>query len=227
MTQPPFGGPAPDDPRYPGSEPPFPTSGQPYPGDGPVPGPPPLPTSGQPFPTSGAPDPSTGGDPGGDAGGDGGGAPAAAAPAARRRRVLIGGVLALVLILCVGGGVSAWLLRRGLESGDGAARPVDAAEGFLTAVYSDRDSDKAAALVCSEARDEKEIAAKVGEIRAYDDKYDSPRFEWDEPKVADEGEDRAVVTVKLTMTTADEKTAEQELRLTVVRKSGWWVCEVG
>ncbi|HEU5108181.1 MAG TPA: hypothetical protein VFT95_06450 [Micromonosporaceae bacterium] len=214
MTQPPYGGHVPDDPRYPTSDPPFPTSGQPYPGDGPVPGPPPLPTSGQPFPTSGAPDPTASS------------AVERHASPAGRRRLLVGGAIALVLVLCVGGGISAWLLLRGLESGDGAAGPVDAAEGFLTAVYSDKDSDKAAGLVCSEARDEEEIAAKVAEVKAYDTKYDSPRFEWAEPTVEDTGEDRAVVTVRLKLTTADEKTAEQELHLTVVRKSGWWVCEV-
>jgi hypothetical protein len=222
MTQPPFGGHAPDDPRYPTaayptSDPPFPTSGQPYPGDGPVPGPSPLPTSGQPYPTSGAPDQGTD---------DGAGvdAPPAAKPD-RRRRLLIGAV-ALVLVLCAGGGVSAWLLRRGLDSGEGAPEPAAAVTTFLEAVYADKDTEKAADIVCSEARDSAEIGAKVAEVRAYDAKYDSPRFEWGEPKVDDRTEERAQVTVRLTMTTADERTAQQELRFTVVHKTGWWVCEV-
>jgi hypothetical protein len=223
MTQPPSGGHAPDDPRYPApaypaSDPPFPTSGQPYPGAGPVPGPAPLPTSGQPYPTSGAPD----GGPDDDAGVD---ARPAAKPA-RRRRLLVGGAVALVLVLCVGGGMSAWLLRRGLDSGEGAPEPAAAVSAFLEAVYADKDTERAADIVCSEARDEAEISAKVAEVRAYDAKYDSPRFEWDDPKVGDRSEDRAVVTVRLKMTTADERTAQQELRFTVVHKTGWWVCEV-
>jgi hypothetical protein len=35
-----------------------------------------------------------------------------------------------------------------------------------------------------------------------------------------------VVSVQLTMSTGDEKTAEQDLRFTVIRKTGWLVCEV-
>ena len=57
-------------------------------------------------------------------------------------------------------------------------------------------------------------------------KYATPRFDWDDPKVAEQNAERALVTVQLRMTTADEKTAEQRLRFTVVEKSGWWVCEV-
>lgn len=224
MTQPPFGGPASDDPRYPSaayptSDPPFPTSGQPYPGAGPVPAPAPLPTSGQPYPSSGAPEMSAGDD-------AEAGAPPKARPVGRRRKLLIGGALALVLVLCAGGGISAWLLRRGLASGEGAPEPAAAVSTFLKAVYADRNTEEAADIVCSEARDSAEIDAKVAEIKAYDATYDSPRFEWGEPKVRELTEDRALVTVRLTMTTADERTAQQELRFTVVRKSGWWVCEV-
>ena len=29
------------------------------------------------------------------------------------------------------------------------------------------------------------------------------------------------------MITSDEKTANQDLKFTVVQKTGWWVCEVG
>jgi hypothetical protein len=171
----------------------------------------PFPTSGQPYPTSGPPD----------------SPPLAAAPPARKRRgALVGAAAALVLLLCVGGGVSAWLLLRNLESGEGAPEPVAAVNTFLEAVYADKDTAKAAGIVCSEARDQGEIAAKVAEVKSYDAKYDSPRFEWDDPKVDEQGEERAVVSVKLRMTTADEKTAEQQLRFTVVRKTGWWVCEV-
>jgi hypothetical protein len=144
----------------------------------------------------------------------------------RKRGPLIAGVLALVVLLCAGGGVSAWLLLRNVESGDGAPEPVAAVTAFLTAVYTDKDADRAAGLVCGEARDTDEIAKKVDEVRAYEDKYESPRFEWEDPKVNEQNDERAVVSVKLRMVTADEKTAEQQLIFTVVKKTGWWVCEV-
>jgi hypothetical protein len=144
-----------------------------------------------------------------------------------RRGALVGAAAAVaVLLLCAGGGVSAWLLLRNLESGEGAPEPAAAVTTFLEAVYADKDTTKAAEIVCSEARDSGDIAAKVAEARRYDEKYDSPRFEWDEPKVDEQGEERAIVSVRLRVTTADEKTAEQQLRFTVVRKTGWWVCEV-
>jgi hypothetical protein len=152
--------------------------------------------------------------------------PAPSPPPKKKRGVLIGAVLAVVLILCAGGGASAWLLLRNVETGDGAAEPVTAVNDFLEAVYTDKDPGRAADLVCSEARDEAEIAKKVDEVKGYSDTYDSPRFEWEDPQVDNQNEERALVTVKLRMTTADEKTAEQELTFTVVRKTGWWVCEV-
>lgn len=43
----------------------------------------------------------------------------------------------------------------------------------------------------------------------------------------EQADDRAIVSVQLTMTTADEKTAEQQLKFTVIQKTGWRVCEVG
>lgn len=51
-------------------------------------------------------------------------------------------------------------------------------------------------------------------------------FRWAEPAVAGDEEDRATVSVQVTMSTADEKTASQDLRFTVIRKTGWLVCEV-
>ena len=38
--------------------------------------------------------------------------------------------------------------------------------------------------------------------------------------------ERAIVSVQLTMTTGDEKTADQQLTFTVIQKTGWRVCEV-
>ncbi|GAA0811697.1 hypothetical protein Sya03_16430 [Spirilliplanes yamanashiensis] len=147
---------------------------------------------------------------------------------ARKRRpgLWVTLVLVLALVLCGGGGVSAFLLLRNAESGDGAPDPATAVNRFLTAVYNQQDPAAAAALVCREARDEAKIAAKVDEVKAYAQKYDKPSFTWGDPAVASVDEERARVSVELTMTTRDEKTSEQALTFTTIRKTGWWVCEV-
>ena len=44
--------------------------------------------------------------------------------------------------------------------------------------------------------------------------------------MSDSGKDRAEVSVEVTMSTGDEKTARQDLEFTVIRKTGWLVCEV-
>jgi hypothetical protein len=150
-----------------------------------------------------------------------------AAPAKRRRTAMwVTVALAVTLVLCGGGGVSAYLLLRDAENGEGAPDPATAVTRFLTAVYTDRDARAANNLVCSEARDAKKISAKVDEVKAYDSQYQTPRFAWAEPSIATETKERAMVSVALTMTTQDEKTAAQDLTFTVVKKTGWWVCEV-
>ncbi|PWU61158.1 hypothetical protein DLE60_07015, partial [Micromonospora globispora] len=148
-------------------------------------------------------------------------------PPKKRRGLLIASiVLAAAILLCGGGGTAAFLTLRNAEDGQGAKEPTVAVDGFLTAVYKDRDAKKAATFVCSAARDDKKIAAKVAEVQKYASEYQNPRFRWTTPKVDNQTGDRATVTTKVTMTTSDEKVADQELRFTVVQKTGWWVCEV-
>jgi hypothetical protein len=133
--------------------------------------------------------------------------------------------LAAVLVLCGGGGAVAFLLLRTDDSG-GEAEPVTAVEKFLTAVYQEKDAEKAASLVCAEARDKEALADRIEEIERYASEHENPQFTWDEPTVDEQNDERAVVSVQLTVTTEDEKTATDELTFTVVRKTGWWVCEV-
>ncbi|MGS2612989.1 Rv0361 family membrane protein [Micromonospora sp. LZ34] len=149
-----------------------------------------------------------------------------AAPKKKRGLLIASIALAVVLLLCAGGGVAAFFTLRNAETGAGAKEPAVAVDEFLTAVYKDRDAAKAATLVCSAARDDDRIAAKVAEVEKYVGTYQNPRFRWTKPKVDNQTGDRATVSTKVTMTTADEKVADQELRFTVVRKTGWWVCEV-
>lgn len=154
-------------------------------------------------------------------------APGTAHPQRRRGLLVTSIVLAVVLVLCGGGGLATFLLLRNAENGEGAADPVAAVDRFMTAVYSHQDTGEAAGLVCSEARDEERIARKVAEVKGYAKTYKNPRFRWDEPTVDDQNDERALVSLTLTMTTGDEKTARQKLNFTVVKKTGWWICEVG
>ena len=145
----------------------------------------------------------------------------------RRRGALVASIaLAVVLLLCAGGGVAAFLALRNTESGEGATEPSVAVDEFLTAIYEERDAAKAAKLVCTASRDHDKIRAKVAEVEKYTSTYQNPRFRWDTPKVDNETGDRATVTTTVTVTTTDEKIADQKLRFTVIRKTGWWVCEV-
>jgi hypothetical protein len=135
--------------------------------------------------------------------------------------------LAGALVLCAGGGGAAWLLTRDPDR-NGAESPTVAVQSFLQAIYHDQDAGSAADLVCSEARDQASLETKINEIRTYQETEVNPTFEWTEPDVVDETEELAVVDVTVTMTTADEKTADQNLRVSVLDKAenGWWVCDV-
>ncbi|WP_026189897.1 Rv0361 family membrane protein [Salinispora mooreana] len=149
-------------------------------------------------------------------------------PAPRRRHgLLIASIaLAVTLVLCLGGGVAAFLAVRAVEDGVGTTEPRAAVEEFLTAVYQERDAAQASSLVCSAAQDQDKISAKVAEVEKYAADYKRPHFRWSPLKVDDETEDRAIVTTTVTMTTADERVADLPLRLTVIKTTGWRVCEV-
>ncbi|AVT36256.1 hypothetical protein [Plantactinospora sp. BB1] len=150
-----------------------------------------------------------------------------AVPAKKRRGLVIASIaLAVTLLLCVLGGVTAFLVLRGAERGEGAADPVVAVDEFLTAVYSERDADRASGLVCSAARDSDKIAAKIEEVAEAAGRYDTARFRWATPKVDEQTEARALVSTELTMTTGDERSVDQQLTFVVVREAGWWVCDV-
>ncbi|TDC30509.1 hypothetical protein [Micromonospora sp. KC213] len=149
--------------------------------------------------------------------------PAAGKP--RRSRLAVSLTIAAALLLCAGG-TAAYLTLRDREDGSGAAEPSVAVDNFLSAVYQERDAQKAAGFVCAASRDQQKIAAKVAEVDKYAAGNPNPRFRWATPRVDNQIGDRATVSARVVMTTADEKIAEQALRFTVVRERGWWVCEV-
>jgi hypothetical protein len=135
--------------------------------------------------------------------------------------------LAGALVLCAGGGIATWLLTRDTDT-NGPETPTLAVQTFLQAVYRDLDPAAASAVVCSESRDEGSLTTKIDEIRAYRDTAVNPTFEWTDPAVVEETGELALVEVTITMTTGDEKTADQSLRVSVLDKdaNGWWVCDL-
>jgi hypothetical protein len=145
----------------------------------------------------------------------------------RRRRtgLWLSVALTTTLLLCGGGAFSAYVLLRDADSG-GAPDPATAVNDFLTAVYTRQDAAAAGETVCREARDADRLAARVDQIKGYAGAYDAPSFRWDEPSVGGQSDERATVSVRLTVSTEDEKTAEQQLTFTTVRKTGWLVCDV-
>jgi len=135
-------------------------------------------------------------------------------------------VLAAVL-LCGGGGLATFLLLRDTETGEGAAEPVAAVESFLDAVYVDQNAAAAAGLLCGAARDQRAVQDKIDEVQRYARTYPSPRYRWDPPKVEQQDAEKAIISTRLTVLTADDRSAEVQLRFTVVHQTGWWVCDVG
>jgi len=151
--------------------------------------------------------------------------PPAPAAAGKRGGLWVSLALAATLLLCAGGATSAYLLLRDADN-PGSPDPATAVNRFLTAVYTQQDATAADDLVCREARDKTKLADRVNEIRTYSEGYQDPVYRWEEPAVSSSGEDRALVSVQITMSTGDEKTARQALEFTVIRKTGWLVCEV-
>ncbi|MEU7903326.1 hypothetical protein [Actinoplanes sp. NPDC049118] len=149
-------------------------------------------------------------------------------PAARQRRTGLRVSLALILTVLIfgGGAVSAVLLLRDGDSGKGEPDPVTAVNTFMTAVYVQQDAAAAGDVVCREALDQDLLNDRVDQIKGYANEYDAPSFSWTEPAVTRQTDDRATVVVPLTMTTEDEKAAQQQLTFTLVRKTDWLVCDV-
>jgi flagellar basal body-associated protein FliL len=148
------------------------------------------------------------------------------APARRRGGLWVSLALTVILLLCGGGAVSAYFLISNADSGKGAPDPATAVNRFLSAVYTEQDADVADGLVCRQARDKDKLTARINEIKNYVNVYDRPTFRWSEPAVGSQTDKRAVVTVQLTLSTQDEKQAQQSLVFTTIHKTGWLVCDV-
>jgi hypothetical protein len=146
-------------------------------------------------------------------------------PATRRSSLFVSAALVATLALCGGGAVSAYMLFQDADN-PGSPDPATAVNRFLTAVYTQQDAGAARDLVCRKARDATKLGDRVQQIRDYADGYEGVTFRWDDPAVTTNTNGEAEVGVRVVMSTEDEKTAAQDLEFTVVRKSGWLVCEV-
>jgi flagellar basal body-associated protein FliL len=144
----------------------------------------------------------------------------------RRGGLWISLALTVTLLLCGGGAVSAYFLISNADTGKGAPDPATAVNRFMTAVYTQEDASAADELVCRDARDPDRLAARVTQVKDYASGYDGPTFRWNEPAVSGQTDEKATVTVQLTLSTDDEKTAQQTLTFTAVHKTGWLVCDV-
>jgi hypothetical protein len=150
-------------------------------------------------------------------------------PAPRQRRRTgrwVALAVVLTLLILAGGAVSAVLLLRDADSGKGSPDPASAVDRFMTEVYTRQDATSAAEHVCREARNATQLGGRVADIRGYATEYPAPAFAWTEPSVTSNTGEKALVDVQLTMTTDDERAARQQLTFTVIRKTGWLVCDV-
>ncbi|MFF5234272.1 hypothetical protein [Dactylosporangium sp. NPDC000521] len=192
------------------------------------------PTSGFPAqPTSGFPGQPTSGFPGQPTSGfpadpyAGGYQPGYQQPAPPRKRGLMITliVLAVVLVLCGGGGAAAYFVQKG-NQGKGQPTAVDAVNGFLKAVYKDKNTTDALKYVCSSSRDKNKLAARVDDIKKYDAGLTSPTYTWPAPTVEKQDASSATLIVPIKVATSDEKVAETKYKFLATKDNGWWVCEI-
>ena len=103
---------------------------------------------------------------------------------------------------------------------------IEAVNGFLTAVYKNKNSEEALKYVCSTSRNKEKLAARVDEIRKYDASLSSPTYTWPTPTVDKQENDQATLVVPVKVSTSDEKVAESKYKFVATQSKGWWVCEI-
>ena len=155
-----------------------------------------------------------------------GGFPPYFPPPKKRRWLLVTSIVVVLVVLLGGGGVTAAYFLTRNQDGIGQNTPQAAVENFLQAVYVDQNPTKAAPLVCKAARDPKKLAAKINEIKRQDDQYDSPRYTWDSPTTLHGTTKQATLSARIILTTGDVQSSSQTLTFTVIRSTGWFVCDV-
>ncbi|MEV8513441.1 hypothetical protein [Dactylosporangium sp. NPDC051484] len=148
------------------------------------------------------------------------------APVKKKRGLMITLiVLGVVLVLCGGGGAAAYFVVQN-NQGTGAPSPVEAVNGFLTAVYKNKNSQEALKYVCASSRNKDKLATRVDEIRRFDASLSSPTYTWPAPTVEKQDKDVATLIVPVKVSTSDEKVSEMKYKYIATQSKGWWVCEI-
>jgi hypothetical protein len=122
-----------------------------------------------------------------------------ARPKAQARRVWVSLALAATLLLCGGGAVSAYFCCA-TPTTAGSPDPATAVNRFLTAVYTQQDAAGRTTGLPRGPRQGRSspTGSRDQELR---ERYEDPSSAGTEPAVASSGEDRAVVSVQLTLST--------------------------
>jgi hypothetical protein len=147
-------------------------------------------------------------------------------PPRRRRGLMITVIILVVVVVLGGGGLTVVYAMTRSNDGTGKTSPTLAATAFLDAVYNTQDAAKVAPLVCSAARDTKKLTAKINEIKQQDQQYQGPKYSWTSPTTESSTKDRAVLSTTVTLLTENVQKASQKLKLTLIKSTGWFVCDV-
>ncbi len=143
----------------------------------------------------------------------------------RRYGLIISLVVVVLIVLCGGVGTAAYVVSS-RQTGTGSDTPVNAASGFLTAIYQHQNATAAADYVCKQANDASALKKKVAEVTKATDELDDPTYSWSTLQVANQTTKEATITTDLTISTDDEKRSTQHLEILTVNANGWWVCDV-
>ncbi len=130
-------------------------------------------------------------------------------------------VLGVLLVLCAGGGTAAYALVVHLE-GRGTRTPVGAVDGFLRAVFVQRDEAAARRYLCAEA-DPSSVRTKIDQIRQDESRYGPITYTWTS-KEKSKHTTKVVFAVDLTEQGGRSQT--QHMEVTTVASGGWRVCGV-
>jgi hypothetical protein len=147
------------------------------------------------------------------------------APVKKKRGLMITLIVAAVALVLCGGGAAAYFVVQN-NQGTGAPGAVEAVNGFLTAVYKNKNTDEALKYVCPTSRNKEKLAQRVDDIRKYDAGLSSPTYTWPTPTIDKQENDSATLTVPVKVSTSDEKVAETKYKFLATHGKGWWVCEI-
>jgi len=139
--------------------------------------------------------------------------------------VIVTVAFVVLVTLCLGGGTTSLLVVQNLEP-KGTPTPEEAVEGFLRGVFTERSAANAGAYVCAENRSDDQLTRLVFEVRQFQRRNSSTDTRWTYPPVTYPARRRASADVTLRFSTVDSQPVERRLKLTLVDRLGWWVCEV-